>query len=246
MSKSVLILGASSPIARATAIEFAKKGYALFLAGREIEDIERIGEDIKIRFQVPVKWGIFNAIAYETHASFIHNVSKVMGGLEGVYVGFGMTGDQSKAVVDFVEAHRIIQTNYIGAVSALTHAGQLLANSQKGFIIGISSVAGERGRQSNYVYGSAKAGLTVFLQGLRNRLFHLGVHVLTVKPGFVDTSMTYGKEGVILNAAPENIGRSIVKAVEKRKNEVYLPWFWGMIMGVVKAIPESIFKRLRM
>lgn len=246
MSKSVLILGASSPIARATAVEFARKGYALYLAGREIEDIERIGEDIKIRFQVPVKWGVFNAIAYETHASFIQNVSKVMDGLEGVYVGFGMTGDQSSAVVDFVEAHRIIQTNYVGAVSALTHSANLLAKSQKGFIIGISSVAGERGRQSNYVYGSAKAGLTVFLQGLRNRLFPLGVHVLTVKPGFVDTSMTYGKEGVVLNAAPENIGKSIVKAVEKRKNEVYLPWFWGIIMRIVKAIPESIFKRLRM
>lgn len=246
MSRSILILGASSPIARATAIAFAQKGYALFLAGRDIEDLERIGEDIKIRFQVTVKWGIFNAIAYETHASFIQNVSKVMDGLEGVYVGFGMTGDQSKAVADFNEANKIIQTNYVGAVSALTHASNLLAKTQKGFIIGISSVAGDRGRQSNYVYGSAKAGLTTFLQGLRNRMFPLGVHVLTVKPGFVDTSMTYGKEGVILNAPPEKIGRSIVKAVEKRKNVVYLPWFWRMIMGIVKAIPEPIFKRLRM
>lgn len=246
MSRSILILGASSPIARATAIAFAQKGYALFLAGRDIEDVERIGEDIKIRFQVPVKCGIFNAVAYESHASFIQNVSKVMDGLEGIYVGFGLYGDQAKAVTDFNEAHRIIQTNYVGAVSALTHAANLLAKGKKGFIIGVSSVAGDRGRQSNYVYGSAKAGLTTFLQGLRNRLYHQGVHVLTVKPGFVDTSMTYGKEGVVLNAAPESIGQSIVKAVEKKKNVVYLPWFWKMIMGIVKAIPEPLFKRLRM
>ncbi len=246
MSRSVLILGASSPIARATAEEFAKRGYALFLAGRDLEDLERIGQDLKIRFQVPVKWGIFNAVAYETHATFIQNVSKVMDGLEGVYVGFGMNGDQAKAVVDFTEANRIIQTNYVGAVSALTHAANVLAKSQKGFIIGISSVAGERGRQSNYVYGSAKAGLTVFLQGLRNRMFPLGVHVMTVKPGFVDTSMTYGKEGVILNAAPSKIGKSIVKALEKGKNEVYLPGFWCGIMAIVRAIPEFLFKRLRM
>ncbi len=246
MSRSVLILGASSPIARATAVAFAQKGYALYLAGRDINDLERIGEDLKIRFQVPVKWGIFNALAYESHASFIQNVSKVMDGLEGVYVGFGMVGDQSKGVVDFNEAHRIIQANYVGAVSALTHAANLLGKSQKGFIVGISSVAGDRGRQSNYIYGSAKAGLTTFLQGLRNRMFPMGVHVLTVKPGFVDTAMTYGKEGVILNAAPEKIGKAIVKAVEKRKNVVYLPWFWRIIMGIVKAIPEPLFKRLRM
>lgn len=246
MSKSVLILGASSPIARATAAEFARKGYALFLAGRDLEDLERIGHDLKIRFQVPVKWGIFNAVAFESHASFIQNVSKVMDGLEGVYVGFGTTGDQAKAVVDFAEANHIIQANYVGAVSALTHAANLLAKSQKGFIIGISSVAGDRGRQSNYVYGSAKAGLTTFLQGLRNRMFHVGVHVLTVKPGFVDTSMTYGKEGVMLNAAPARVGKSIVKALERKRNVVYLPGFWRMIMGVVRAIPESLFKRLRM
>ena len=246
MSQSVLILGASSPIARATAVEFAKKGYSVFLAGRDLEDLERIGNDIKIRFEVPVKWGIFNAVAYETHASFIQNVSKVMDGLEGIYVGFGMLGDQAKAVVDFTEAHHIIQANYVGAVSALTHAANLLAKSQKGFIIGISSVAGERGRQSNYVYGSAKAGLTTFLQGLRNRMFPLGVHVLTVKPGFVDTSMTYGKEGVMFSAPPERIGKAILRAVEKKRNVVYLPGFWRVIMGIVRAIPETLFKRLRM
>lgn len=246
MSKSVLILGASSPIARATAVAFAQNGYAIFLAGRELEDLEKLGEDIKIRYQVPVKWGIFNALAYDTHASFIQNVSTIMGGLEGVYVGFGMTGDQAKGESDFNEAHKIIQTNYVGAVSALMHSANLLAKSKQGFIIGISSVAGDRGRQSNYIYGSAKAGLTSYLQGLRNRLYPLGVHVLTVKPGFVDTSMTYGKEGVMFNAPPEAIGQAIYHAAMKRKNVVYLPWFWRIIMRVVKLIPEPLFKRLRM
>ena len=116
----------------------------------------------------------------------------------------------------------------------------------KGFICALSSVAGDRGRQSNYLYGSAKGGLTTFLQGLRNRLYHSGVHVITVKPGFVDTRMVFGKAKLPLVATPERVARDIYQAVKKRKNVVYVPWFWRWIMFMVGSIPEGLFKKLKM
>jgi decaprenylphospho-beta-D-erythro-pentofuranosid-2-ulose 2-reductase len=140
----------------------------------------------------------------------------------------------------------MVAVNYLGAMSVLDQCANLLATAGAGFIVGISSVAGDRGRQSNYYYGSAKAGLTAYLSGLRNRLSGQGVQVLTVKPGFVDTAMTYGLEGMFLVASPEDVGRQIVRAVEKRRNTVYLPWFWRYIMLIIRHIPEFLFKRLKL
>ena len=134
----------------------------------------------------------------------------------------------------------------LGAMSVLDQCAALMAAEGQGFIVGISSVAGDRGRQSNYYYGSAKAGLTAYLSGLRNRLSSQGVHVMTVKPGFVDTAMTYGLKGMFLVASPEDIGRAIVRAVEKRRNTVYLPWFWRYIMLIIQHLPEFLFKRLKL
>ena len=115
-----------------------------------------------------------------------------------------------------------------------------------GFIIALSSVAGDRGRQSNYIYGSAKGGLSVFLQGLRNRLFHSGVRVITIKLGFVDTAMTFGLPNLFLVASPQEVGKKIVKAVNRGRNVVYIPWFWRLIMGIICSIPECVFKRLKL
>jgi decaprenylphospho-beta-D-erythro-pentofuranosid-2-ulose 2-reductase len=140
----------------------------------------------------------------------------------------------------------MVAVNYLGAMSVLDQCAGVLAAGGNGFIIGISSVAGDRGRQSNYYYGSAKAGLSAYLSGLRNRLSGQGVHVMTVKPGFVDTAMTYGLEGMFLVASPEDIGRQIVRAVGKRRNTVYLPWFWRYIMLIIRHIPEFVFKRLKL
>lgn len=246
MTQPVLILGALSPIARASSNAFAAKGHPLYLAGRDVEEISRIASDIKIRYGVPVSYGKFDAHAYESHLPFLQAVVKEMGQLEGVLLAFGELGDQTQAAIDFDEAHRIIVSNYTGACSILTHCANYFGKMQKGFIIGISSVAGDRGRQSNYVYGSAKAGLTVFLQGLRNRLFHSGVRVITVKPGFVDTAMTFDKPGLPLVASPKYVGERIVKALDHSSDEIYLPWFWRIIMFIVRNVPEFIFKRLKL
>lgn len=246
MSGNVLILGGSSSIARAAANAFAAKEYSLYLAGRDLLDLERIAQDIRIRYRVDVHCGFFAAEDDEDHASFLQTVLKEMGSLKGVLAAFGCNQDQKKAQTDFTNARKIIEVNYMGVCSILTHCSNTLALQGEGFIIAISSVAGDRGRQSNYVYGSAKAGLNVFLQGLRNRLYHAGVRVITIKPGYVDTAMTFHLPGLFLTASPQTIGEKIVKILDHSADEIYLPWFWRYLMLIIRCIPESIFKRLKL
>ena len=166
--------------------------------------------------------------------------------MDGAIIAFGYLGQQSKAIHDFAEGQAILNCNFVGACSALAECANYFEAKKKGFIVGISSVAGDRGRQSNYYYGAAKGGLTTFLEGLRNRLYPAGVHVMTVKPGFVDTGMTFGKPGLFLVASPEAVGEAIGKAIAKGKSTLYVPWFWRYIMWIIKAIPETIFKRLKL
>src|SRR6185369_4567811 len=136
--------------------------------------------------------------------------------------------------------------NYTGVVSLMTYVANYMEKQGKGTIIGITSVAGDRGRMSNYIYGSAKAALTAFMQGLRSRMFKCGVHVMTVKPGFVDTKMTFGKPAMFLVAKPVTVAAAIVKAMRAGKDEIYVPWFWAFIMLIIRYVPEPIFKRLKM
>jgi short-subunit dehydrogenase len=242
----VLILGATSAIARSAAGAFAEKGYSLYLAGRDAGELERLASDLQIRYRTEVRFGLFEAGEYDSHAGFVERVEEEMGGLKGVLLAFGYLGEQSRAVSDSRERLEIIASNLTGAINLLEPVAALLERQGSGFIIGISSVAGDRGRQSNYIYGSAKGGFSIYLQGLRNRLFHSGVRVLTVKPGFVDTAMTFGMEGLFLVASPEYVGKRIVRALEKGRDVVYLPWFWRSIMLLIKLIPEPLFKRLKL
>lgn len=246
MKSGVLILGATSAIARASAQSFAVKGYPLYLAGRDVQELERIASDLKVRFQVDAKYGYFNAEEFAEHGSFFDDVVSEMGELEGVLLAFGDLGDQKKAISEFSAAKEIIDRNFTGACSILTYCANYLGNLGKGFIIGISSVAGDRGRQSNYVYGAAKGALNLFLQGLRNRLFQSGVRVITIKPGFVDTAMTFGLKGMFLVADPKKVGEKIVASLDHSGDVRYIPWFWRYIMLIIKSIPEFIFKRLKL
>jgi short-subunit dehydrogenase len=246
MSKSVLILGATSSIARCAAASLARRGYSLFLSGRDITELERIAQDLRIRFNVTVKYGTFHADSYDTHLQFIRRVNAEMDGLEGVLLAFGYLGDQTVGMHDFQEAKRIIDSNYTGACSLLTHCANVLIDQGKGWIMAISSVAGDRGRQSNYIYGSAKAGLNTFLQGLRNRLYPHNIRVITVKPGFTDTAMTFGKPGMFLVASPENVAEKMICSLNKSTDTIYLPRFWKWIMRIINFIPETLFKRLKL
>jgi short-subunit dehydrogenase len=246
MSGAYLILGATSAIARATAQELAARGHPLTLAGRDLAELERDAADIRLRSGVAVFVTAFDAEDFNGHSEFLSQVVTQCGGLDGVVLAFGYLGEQLRAAQDFSESLAIIQRNYVGAVSILNRCAETLAEQGHGTIIAISSVAGDRGRQSNYIYGSAKGGLSVYLQGLRNAMFHRGVHVMTVKPGFVDTAMTYGMPGLFLVASPQSVASRILRAVEKKCNEIYLPWFWRWIMLIIRHVPEHIFKRLKM
>ena len=246
MSKPVLILGATSAIARSTAGAFAARGYSLYLAGRDAAELERLASDLRIRYRTEVRHGVFEAEDYDSHTRFIDRVRDEMGGLEGVLLAFGYLGEQHLAARDSAERVAVIARNLTGAINLLEPLAACLERQGTGFIIGISSVAGDRGRQSNYIYGSAKGGFSIYLQGLRNRLFHSGVRVMTVKAGFVDTAMTYGMPGLFLVASPAYVGEQIVRALEKGRDVAYIPWFWRYIMLVLKLLPESIFKRLKL
>jgi short-subunit dehydrogenase len=243
---SVLILGATSAIASALAREFATHKFDLVLGGRDREELSALASDLSLRYGIRAGVLPLDALDTQTHASTLRSFLAEAGNdLEGVVVCVGYLGDQAKGQCDGEEARRILETNFTGCVSALNILANHFEPRRAGFICALSSVAGDRGRQSNYLYGAAKAGLSAYLQGLRNRLFHAHVKVLTVKPGFVDTHMTYGRSGLFLVASPESVAKDIFRAIVKGKDVVYLPWFWRPIMLVVRSIPEGIFKRLR-
>ena len=245
MSEAVLILGATSAIARATAAAFAARGDTLYLASRDEDELRRIAADLHLRYGVEVRHGSFDAEATGTHEAFFRSVRAAMPDLSGVVLAFGYLGDQQEAR-DFKVAAKVIARNFTGAASILSLCADYFEPLKRGFIIGISSVAGDRGRQSNYVYGAAKGALSLYLQGLRNRLSASGVRVITIKPGFVDTAMTYGLPGLFLVASPQSVGERIVAALGKSADVVYLPWFWRYIMLIIKHIPEPIFKRMKL
>ncbi len=244
MKNPILILGAHSAIARSAAQLWAEQGHPLYLAGRNEEELERMAADIRIRTGSDVKTGYFDACAFADHAIFMQRVTLEMPQLEGVLLAFGSLGDPQAAAQDFNAAKAIIDANYTGACSILTHCANYFSEKKGGFIIALSSIAGDRGRQSNYVYGSSKAGLNTYLEGLRNRLFKDNVRVITIKLGFVDTPMTYGKPGMFLVATPHKIAAGIVKSVHGWRDVIYLPRFWRGIALIIKSIPEFLFKRL--
>jgi short-subunit dehydrogenase len=242
----VLILGATSAIASALAREFAAHKFDLVLGGRDREELGALAGDLRLRYGVQAGILSFDALDTPTHASTLRSFLLEAGdALEGVVVCIGYLGDQARGQSDWEEARRTLETNFTGCVSALNILANHFESRRAGFICAISSVAGDRGRQSNYLYGAAKAGLSTYLQGLRNRLFPAHVKVITVKPGFVDTRMTYGRSGLLLVASPARVAKGIFRAIAKGKDVVYLPWFWRPIMLIVQSIPEAIFKRLR-
>ena len=241
----LLVLGANSDIGSAIAGAFAKFEQAdLILASRDMESLEKKAKDIEIRHSVKTKIIQFDATNFSTHQDFYNNLSPKP---DGVVVAFGYLGDQKNAEQSFDDAKRTLDTNFTGAMSILEIIAQDFETRNKGFIIGLSSVAGERGRQSNYIYGAAKGAFTIYLSGLRNRLHKNDVRVITVLPGFVQTKMTAALDlPEKLVATPEEVADDVYSAFKKKKDIVYSKWFWRWIMLIIKAIPEIIFKKLNL
>jgi short-subunit dehydrogenase len=241
----LLILGANSDVAQAVARKFAKEEKAnLYLASRDMGILQKRAQDITIRYEVQAKPLYFDALDYNSHAGFYDSLNPKP---DGVVIAFGYLGDQKQAQSDFQQAKQIIETNFVGAVSILEIVASDFEKRGKGFVIGISSVAGERGRQSNYIYGSAKGALTTYLSGLRNRLYHYNIHVLTVLPGFILTKMVDNLSvPKLLSAEPERVARDIYHAFVKRRDRIYSKWFWRFIMMPIKLAPERLFKMGRL
>lgn len=236
----VLIIGARSDIAKAVAREYAKHGYDLYLAARKADELEAFANDITVRTQKTIKTVELDILDYESHQTFYDQLEEKP---LGVISAVGYLGDQDKAQADFQESKLIMDTNYTGVVSLFNIVANDFKHRRSGFIIGISSVAGDRGRKSNYIYGSAKAALTAYLSGLRNRLYDAQVHVMTVKPGFVATKMTEDMDlPEKLTAQPGEVAVDIYKAQQKNINVIYTKWIWRWVMLVIRMIPEWKFK----
>jgi short-subunit dehydrogenase len=244
MSKSpVLILGARSDIGKAVAHKFAALGHPVQLAARNVETLTADKTDMELRYSVPVTLHEFDALATHTHEAFVTSLPLTP---EIAVCAVGLMGQQQENERDMDAAIRVMRSNYEGPASILAVLANKFEERGSGTLVGISSVAGERGRATNYVYGSAKAGFTAFLSGLRNRLAKRGVHVVTVLPGFVRTQMT---EGIALptqlTASPEEVAEAISRAVTNKHNTIYVKPAWRFIIKIVCLIPEAAFKHMR-
>lgn len=243
--KNILILGSNSDIGQACAYRFAKEGYNIILATRTVDAHQtNLAADLNIRFEVKVINIYFDALKTDLHDEFYTSLPFSP---DIVISVFGSLGKQNQAQNDFKQSRLILDSNLTGNISLLGIVANDMEQRKTGTIICLSSVAGLRGRQSNYLYGTAKAGLTTFLSGLRNRLYSSGVNVITVIPGFMQTKMidnipTPG----ILTATPEEVAQRIWKAFVKKKNVVYVYGRWRWIMLIIRIIPETIFKRLKL
>ena len=242
--KNILILGASSAIAEKVAQAYATRDHHLYLVARNQQRLQLIAEDLKVRGAGEVSSLAADISDTSGHEALLNTIQGKLDRIDIVLVAYGSLGDQAACETSVAETLAELNTNCISVISLLTLLANMMQRQGSGTVAVISSVAGDRGRQSNYVYGTAKGALSIFLQGLRNRLDRHGVHVLTIKPGFVDTPMTRDFSKGLLWVGPEAIARGIVRAVNKRKDIVYLPFFWRYIMLIIRLIPERIFKHM--
>lgn len=240
----IAIFGANSDMAVSTARMYASKGYNIYLLSRSLDSCQRTKNDLEIRYQIAAEAIYFDARKFSSHGEIYEQLPiKPI----GVILAFGIMLPQLAAQSDINSAITMAEINYLGCITLLEKVAQDMESRKEGFIVGISSVAGERGRMSNYIYGSTKGALSIYLEGLRHRLAKSGVHVLTVKPGFVATKMTMGLDlPPLLTASPELVARKIYQATERKKDVIYVKGIWQLIMFIIKSIPNVIFHKTKM
>lgn len=243
MSKNILIIGANSAIAEAVAREYATQQCRLYLIARNEQRLTTIANDLKVRGATEVVVDILDADHFSEHEKAIQKVINTLQTIDVALIAHGVLGDQKNLEKDAEATIKNFNTNAVSVISLLTILANQFETQKKGTIAVITSVAGDRGRQSNYVYSSAKAAISCFLQGLRNRLFFFNVNVLDIKPGFVDTPMVAHFKKSALWAQPKDVAKDIVKAIKKKKDILYTPFFWRYIMLIIKHVPEFIFKK---
>lgn len=245
--KNILIIGATSTIARACAAQWAKDGNRFFLTGRNPEKLQAVADDLSIRYNVSVKTYILDVNNNDDYGAMIESCFDLMNTIDITLIAHGTLPDQEKCNRDTAYARQQFSTNAVSTISLLTALTQRLENQGSGTIAVLSSVAGDRGRPSNYLYGAAKSAVTTFCEGLRGRLHEKNIHVLVIKPGIVDTAMTASlPTSSWLCAQPEKVARDIIKAVSHRRNTLYTPPFWHAIMMVIQCLPDSMIRKLKL
>ena len=244
--RRILIVGATSAIAEATAREFAARGDALFLIARSQQKLEAIAKDLQVRGASKVDGHTLDMRDFKQLPTVLDEATTSLGGLDHALIAHGTLSDQKacEASVDVLLDEFNINT--LSVMALCTELANRFESQGRGVIAVISSVAGDRGRQSNYVYGAAKATLTVFTSGLRQRLYSKGVRVVTIKPGFVSTPMTAAFKKGFLWASPQSVGKAITKAMIRGTPVLYVPWFWRWIMLIIKSVPEFVFQRVKL
>lgn len=239
----VLVVGATSAIAEAAARRFAADGDSLFLVARDADKLAAVADDLRVRGAREVGTHVMDADDLDAHAGMLDAAEAALGHIDTALIAYGTLPDQARCQDDVEAALAAWHTNAASVMALATRLANRLERRGTGTIAVLSSVAGDRGRQSNYVYGSAKAALSTFLEGLRHRLHASGVRVLTIKPGMVDTPMTAAFDKGPLWASPERVGRDIHKAVRRGTEVLYTPFFWRWIMLVITLLPRPLFKR---
>lgn len=242
--RKIVIFGATSAIAAAAARCMAERGAELFLVGRSEEKLLAVKNDLKVRGAARLEHAVADLADTAGHAALLEQLKERMPDFDSVLLAYGVLGDQKVCEQSFEETENQLRVNFLSAISLVSRLAGFFEAQRRGTIAVITSVAGDRGRKSNYIYGTAKGALGIYLQGLRNRLHASGVRVVTFKPGFVDTPMTASFKKGLLFVKPEVVGRGICRALEGKGDVVYLPWFWRLIMLVIKLIPERLFKRM--
>jgi decaprenylphospho-beta-D-erythro-pentofuranosid-2-ulose 2-reductase len=242
--RKIVIIGATSAIAQAVAKQYAKQNAEFFLVGRNTSRLQTVADDLTVfsgNTNTIFKLEILNIKSYQ---KCIDEAIKTLGQIDILIIAHGTLSNQKACEASLEKTLEEFQINGMSYIALLTLFGNYFEKEGKGSIVAISSCASDRGRQSNYIYGAAKSAVTTFLSGLRNRLAKKGVHVLTVKPGFVDTPMTKNFKKGLLWAKPDKVANDIVRSIDKKKDVIYTPYFWRGIMMIIKSIPEKVFKKL--
>lgn len=244
MTRTLLLLGARSDMARACAQHFAARGYDIQLAARDTASLEADAQDLRLRHSIGVSLHVYDALDTAGIGAFVDALPVLP---DVAICAVGAMGDQAQSQADPKAAAKVLRSNFEGPALTLGALAERFEARGSGVLVGISSVAGERGRASNYVYGAAKAGFTAFLSGLRNRLTPGPVRVITVLPGFVATRMTAGMDlNPRLTATPQAVAKAIWAAVHGRRDVVYVKPVWRLIMGIIRTLPEPVFKKTRL
>lgn len=245
MKKHIVVFGATSAIATAVLEEYLKEDVHLYLIARNQEKLHTLLTDWQIRYpQATLSSQLTDLSDTKQHAELIQNIITSMPRIDIAFLCHGSLSNQSQCEQSYDKTYQELTINLLSMISLLTHLANHMQQQRQGTIAVLSSVAGDRGRQKNYVYGTAKAALTTFLQGLRNRLFKHGVHVITIKPGFIESPMTIHHRKNKLFCQPRDVAKHIKHGIDTKKNVLYTPRFWAGIMLIFKLIPENIFKRM--